>query len=1058
MPFIVPIIAAIGWGVIVRGIILVGLIAFSSAQAQRKRRALEEQQARAAAKAMQDSQTRLQMTKGASQPRRYVYGQPPPMSGVCVYLETTGYNVELLWFVIVLASHEVDSIGDIYIDGTRIPSSYIDGSGTVTAGRFAGADPVSGSRWILIKKHTGVPGDAADADLVNAYRRPELRQGVWSTSHKLSGCAYLAIRLCKNEGLWPNGIPDVKAVVRGQKCYDPRDGVTRWTQNPALIARHFVSSARGLGATDPEFDDASIIAAANIAEERVTVEAYSSPSCTFQAVGTGELLFSAYENRIGDGDAVTVQCTGSLAGTNMSAGVTYYVKRSQAQAPLDAYHDRDCGAIKLCDSYGAYLAGTTRNIAGGWTGTLTLAHVDQARYSADGSYSADSSPRTIAEDILTAMYGSICYTQGKFSVYAGAYVTPTVTLTESDLRGNIEYVTRPPTSELANTARVVYVDPFSSGQVQDAPTVVDTAFKAADGDQELVIDIELPYVTNVVRAQRLAKIALKRGRPGRLSMPCTLTAMRVAPMDTVMVSLSEMGWTSKTFRVIGWAMRSDESEFGVDLQLEEESSSDWTWTAADASTPAGQTPVNWPVVAVVSPPSNLGCTSGTADLLRTGDGTIVSRIHVTWTAAIEPAVRGYELRYKRATETDYSVVTLPVESTAYYVAAVQDGVAYNVGVRTRGGANARSDWVDATHTVLGKTQPPSNPTSLALAAAPGGFDISWSPCTDLDYGATEIWEASAQDWNTTVKIAEVAGFRMSRSGLQGGVTRYYWIVNVDTSGNKSAAYPNNQYGGISATTAQTGNANQITQDVTGFLAGGATGYLNGAGYWMGYSSGAYKMHLGNPAGSYIAWDGSALTIKGTLLAGDIQLQTGGYIRSGQSAYNTGVGFFLGFSAGVPKFSIGDGTGNQLTWDGSTLNIVGTVNGVKSPGASSTGYVLLSLPTFRAVFTTGYSQVKSFAIARSGTYRVIWGQWRYTGGGDSYSRLLLIRANQSPTQLQEFLYPAGTDNGTTMQYDATLQGGDVLELDARGTGATPHAAVGSLLVRADSPTADLVYYD
>jgi fibronectin-binding autotransporter adhesin len=64
---------------------------------------------------------------------------------------------------------------------------------------------------------------------------------------------------------------------------------------------------------------------------------------------------------------------------------------------------------------------------------------------------------------------------------------------------------------------------------------------------------------------------------------------------------------------------------------------------------------------------------------------------------------------------------------------------------------------------------------------------------------------------------------------------------------------------------------------------------------------------------------------GTITAGTIALASSGHIRAGQTAYNTGTGFFLGFDGATPKFSLGNSAGTNLTWDGSILNIVGTLN-------------------------------------------------------------------------------------------------------------------------------------
>jgi hypothetical protein len=61
------------------------------------------------------------------------------------------------------------------------------------------------------------------------------------------------------------------------------------------------------------------------------------------------------------------------------------------------------------------------------------------------------------------------------------------------------------------------------------------------------------------------------------------------------------------------------------------------------------------------------------------------------------------------------------------------------------------------------------------------------------------------------------------------------------------------------------------------------------------------------------------------LTGSINLGTTNYIQGGQTDYNTGTGFFLGYSGGEYKFSVGDGpSGDRLTWDGSAFTLVGQI--------------------------------------------------------------------------------------------------------------------------------------
>jgi len=73
-------------------------------------------------------------------------------------------------------------------------------------------------------------------------------------------------------------------------------------------------------------------------------------------------------------------------------------------------------------------------------------------------------------------------------------------------------------------------------------------------------------------------------------------------------------------------------------------------------------------------------------------------------------------------------------------------------------------------------------------------------------------------------------------------------------------------------------------------------------------------------------DNTTTTIDGGIITtGFLNLSTNGNIRSGQTGYNTGIGFWIGDAAGTPRFSLGNPGGNYLTWDGSILTLSGAVN-------------------------------------------------------------------------------------------------------------------------------------
>lgn len=79
---------------------------------------------------------------------------------------------------------------------------------------------------------------------------------------------------------------------------------------------------------------------------------------------------------------------------------------------------------------------------------------------------------------------------------------------------------------------------------------------------------------------------------------------------------------------------------------------------------------------------------------------------------------------------------------------------------------------------------------------------------------------------------------------------------------------------------------------------------------------------------------SAITANmGSITAGTIVLPSGGFIRSGQTAYDTGTGFYLGNDSGTPRLSIGESGGNRLTWNGTVLGITGNISGSTITGGT-----------------------------------------------------------------------------------------------------------------------------
>jgi len=216
---------------------------------------------------------------------------------------------------------------------------------------------------------------------------------------------------------------------------------------------------------------------------------------------------------------------------------------------------------------------------------------------------------------------------------------------------------------------------------------------------------------------------------------------------------------------------------------------------------------------------------------------------------------------------------------------------------------------------------------------------------------------------------------------------------------------------LSAITANLGSitAGNITLNSTGYIRGGQTAYNTGTGFWLGYSSG-YKFSIGNPATKYMTWDGSALTIRGTLNASDL---TAGTINASVIGVT---------NLNASNITTGTMSGTRIT--AGTLNadriVANTITAEKIIGGQVTQTALAENAAYTGSFTAKTSVLSTTVQSDKG------GTFKVQAGADFYGSI-------SNGQAQYYLEVNGVQKrqssvmpwGNAIQGNGTRYGGNTM---------------------------------
>ena len=512
-----------------------------------------------------------------------------------------------------------------YRDNPNTPKPFLAGTTTTTEYAIVATQTFTDTSdlTVRIKQHLGSDTQQADADLVS-----EVSQ--WTTSHILSGIAYLYVKLKYDADVFPQGIPNISAEIKGKKVLDFRTGSTAFSKNPALVLYDYLSDTRfGLSVSTDQIDTTSFTTVANICDEDIS-------------------------------------------------------------------------------------------LAGGGT---------EDRYEANGIIYSNVEPMTAIDEITGSMLGILSYSNGKFILAGGKFISPSITLDEDDFRGGITIQTKQSRRNLFNTVKGIFTSPESNWQPSDYPMVTSSTFVSEDNDETIFGNIDLPFTISSTMAQRIAKVVLFKNRQQMvIQAPMKLSAFKLQVGDTVTINNSRLGFSSKIFQVADWTFVSDETDVGVDLILQETSSSVFDWNAEESEFISDNT--NLPTAETVSAPS-----VELSDIMRAYSG-IISTILVIKVASGQGTTNEVEIEYRNtATDTEYTSLGRAKTvgtSMRFELKDAEDGMTYEVRARSINAFNVASSYATATHEVVGKTAPPADVADFSVNIVNNLAVCSWTANEELD--------------------------------------------------------------------------------------------------------------------------------------------------------------------------------------------------------------------------------------------------------------------------------------------------------------------------------------
>lgn len=385
--------------------------------------------------------------------------------------------------------------------------------------------------------------------------------------------------------------------------------------------------------------------------------------------------------------------------------------------------------------------------------------------------------------LLLAMRGFLPYSQGVYQLRIDKSRSSVMSFDTDNIIGGIT-IRGESKQDKFNRVTVKFANPDNNWQDDaaiwpPADSTEESDYLAEDGGVFLYDEIELEAITNYYQARDLARIFLLRSRNAlRCGFQCTSDALQLAVGDVVTVTHATPGFVAKPFQVDEIAINTDGT---CTLSLLEYDSTIYTWEVGTEQTTYPDTYL--PNAYLVGPPSGLVITE--SSFVNT-DGTVMIQADVEWTASVDNTVTQYELQVKKTADPDTAYVSVFSSTNTYTFTSANGGIYYTLRIRAINALGIKSDWISDTILFDGKTDTPTSASGIAAASGVNNIKITWTKSADKDIAEYKIYRGTTSTYGSATYRSSTKAEYFVDQNITAGVTYYYWVVTVDTSGNESS--------------------------------------------------------------------------------------------------------------------------------------------------------------------------------------------------------------------------------------------------------------------------------